>query len=156
MSKLSGTVERKAKLDRVEQLEKHIANGKQLVGRLCQEVEGKNQIIEQQVAQLRASQSIIGVLVAMAGEKEIEVSRAAIREMIEKYNVSSTESEDKLSFIIKVEEAKDNVEHNAEEDSRDNNVLRDEEGARGNDLRGSEASREENTVCSTGESEGQG
>lgn len=109
MSKLSGTVKRKAKKDKIEQLETHLARGKDMVYRLSLELEATRNMMRQREAQLRASQSIIGALVCTFGEgKEVEVTKAMIKEVNEKYVISSVESEDKLSFIIKIEEVPKN------------------------------------------------
>jgi hypothetical protein len=96
-------------LTAAEDWKKKWQNGAELISRVTARLQQREAELEVLNAHIKSSSAIVGALAVLSKDIETQsvyVSKSLIKEMIEKYTVSATETEDKLGYIIKVEEVK--------------------------------------------------
>lgn len=104
-------------------------NGRVLILKVTKqlrELENMNNVLN---VQLQSAKAIIGALTVQLREHskdEIVISKALIRELVEKYQVSSNETEDKLGYIIAVKEI-ENIEQKSGQGELENDEGADKE-----------------------------
>lgn len=112
-------------LTTAEDWKKKWHNGAELIRRVTARLQQTEAALETMNARIRSSNAVVGALIAdrndLAKKNEVIVTKSMIKEILEKYQVTATETEDKLGYLIKVEEVKadDSKETRSESESGD-------------------------------------
>jgi len=124
MAKQSKKIEKNIKVN--EDWKKKWENGKALMMRVTRRLQDRENCLTALESRLKASAGIIGALTVLSADVEKQsvcISKALIKEILEKYKVTSTETEDGMGYVIKVEEVKDNGVANKSNDETESSEI---------------------------------